>query len=56
MITDMPITRIDVTDMFSNANCQYHFGIITLDVLYHLHLNNSSYNINSYKKLAMLCL
>ena len=32
MITDMRITRIDVTDIFSNANCQYYFGIITLDI------------------------
>ena len=32
----MRITRIDETDIFSNANCQYHFGIITLDISYHL--------------------
>ena len=42
MITDMRITRIDVTDIFSNANCQYHFGIITLDISYHLPIYNSS--------------
>ena len=35
MIADMRITIIDMTDIFSNANCQYHFGIITLDISYH---------------------
>ena len=38
----MRITRIDVTDVFSNANCQYHFGINTLDISYHLPIFNSS--------------
>ena len=38
----MRITRIDETDIFSNANCQYHFGIITLDISYHLPIYNFS--------------
>ena len=42
MITDMRITRIDETDIFCNANCQYHFGIITLDISYHIPIYNSS--------------
>ena len=50
MITDMRITRIDKTDIFSKTNCQYQFDIITLDISYHLPSYYSSNSINSNLK------
>ena len=50
LITDMRITRIDMTDIFSKANCHCQFDIITLDISYRLPSYYSSYNINSNLK------